>query len=82
MGTRIVPKSKGKPLPLIEKALDSISWQNLAAAYPELADAIDQSIAAGATPDEIYRSILERTDRESLAKWGSNAAAHLARAEE
>jgi len=64
----IVKKSNLKDLPALGRALNAESWSWLETNQPELAVAIETEVARGATPAEIKRFVMMRTDRYELAQ--------------
>lgn len=73
--------TKPKDLAGIGKALNEISFAWLSDNRPTLADAIEVAVGRGATPVEIRRFILARTERRELALRCEQAARWLAEAE-
>lgn len=68
---------KAQNLSVIGSALDEISWQWLNDNHPRLAEAIEVEVARGATPDNIRRYVVQRTQRIELALRCEQAALHL-----
>lgn len=67
-----------KDLPRIDEAIDEESWEWLQDNVPTLATAVRKEVASGASPDEIQRHIMRRTQRAALALRCQQAARHLA----
>lgn len=63
-------------------AINQESYEWLTDNLPELADAVQTEVNAGATPDEIRRFALLKTQRPALAMRLQQAAAYLAAARE
>lgn len=63
----------GRLAPITE-ALDGIGYQWLADNHPELAEAIETAVAAGAGPREIRRHVMAQTGRQELALRCEQAA--------
>ena len=66
-----------KTLPALARALNGESWNWLETNQPELAAAIEVEVGRGATPSEIKRFVMLRTDRYELALRCELAAAWL-----
>ena len=60
-------------------ALDQISYEWLAEAHPDLAEAIESEVSQGATPERIKHFVLRHTQRLELALRCEQAARHMAR---
>ena len=65
----------------LAKVLDAESYEWLAAHHPTIADAVEASVGAGATPAEIRLFVLRQTGRIEIALRCEAAARHVGRAE-
>lgn len=70
-----------RDLPRIDTAINEESWEWLQDNVPTLATAVQKEVTAGASPSEIQRHVMRRTQRAALALRCQQAAAHLAEAE-
>ena len=61
----------------LEKAVNAESYEWLQDNYPDLARALESEVNRGATPKEIRRYIMEKTERAGIARRLEQAAAHL-----
>ncbi len=66
-----------KPMEVLDKALDAISYDWLMSQHPQLAEAIEAEVNRGATPDQIKRAVMLRTQRVELALRCQQAARYL-----
>lgn len=66
-----------KDLTAIGKALNEISWQWLNDVHPRLAEAIEVEMDRGATPANIRRYVMDKTQRFELALRCEQGAAWL-----
>ena len=64
-------------LKAIGRALDEISWYWLSDSYPGLAEAIQSEADRGASPDQVRRYVMQRTQRLELALRCEQAARWL-----
>ena len=67
-----------RQLPKLRAALAAQSWQWLVDELPDVADALQDEIRAGATADDVRRFTMRYTGRAALAARVEQAAAHLA----
>lgn len=70
-----------RELPRIDDAINAESWEWLQDNIPTLATAVQKELSSGATPAEIQRHIMRRTQRAALALRCQQAAAYLQGAE-
>ena len=73
--------TKPKDLARIGAALDEISFAWLSDNRPTLAEAIEIEVERGATPVQIRRFVMSKTQRIELALRCEQAARHLAEGE-
>jgi hypothetical protein len=67
----------------LARELDAESYRWLADTHPSIAEAVEQAISKGASPEAIRRFVLERvgSDRHLLATRCESAARHMATVE-
>jgi len=68
-----------KPMEALGVALDAASFDWMVEQYPDIAAAIEQSLARGATPAQVKRFVLAKTGRLELALRCEQCARHAAR---
>lgn len=66
-----------RELPRLTAALNRQSWEYLQLELPDVAEALREEVAAGATADELRRFTMRHTGRVALAARVEQAAAHL-----
>lgn len=66
-----------RELPRLTAALNRQSWEYLQLELPDVAEALREEVAAGATADELRRFTMRYTGRAPLAARVEQAAAHL-----
>ena len=69
--------SKTQDLTPIASALNEMSWQWLNDNCPALAEALAVTVGRGATPEEVRRFVMARTERRELALRCEQAARWL-----
>ena len=69
--------AKPKDLAILGAALNELSWQWLNDNCPNLAEALTIAVERGATPVEVRRFVMHRTERRELALRCEQAARHL-----
>jgi hypothetical protein len=73
---------KKAALAAVGEAFNEASYEDMAAAYPGLTDAIEQAVADGVSPKDIRKYAQRITDRPGMAKWCERVARHLQGADE
>lgn len=68
--------SKAEALTALEVAAGRSSWENMVESHPDIATAIEDAVAAGATADEVYRTLRTNHDAE-FCKWCRTVARFL-----
>ena len=68
-----------KQMTKLQQALDESAWMHLAQERPELAQAIEAELSAGASPEDVQRFVMKATGQPRLAQQLEQAARHLAR---
>ena len=70
-----------KDLVAIGSALDEMSWCWISDSYPALAEALKSEADRGASPDQVRRYVMQKTQRlelalryEQAARWLTHAA--------
>jgi hypothetical protein len=71
-----------KPMESLGVALDAASFDWMVEQYPDIAAAIEQSLARGATPGQVKRFVLAHTGRLELALRCEQCARAALRAKE
>ena len=66
-----------REMPTLEAAINKESYEWLLDNAEGYATAVDHEVAAGATPDQVYRFVVSRTGRIEIALRCKQAAAHL-----
>lgn len=56
-----------KKLTKLSDALDEQSYEWMLSAHPQILDAIESEVAAGATPEAIRRFVMRQTGRAEIA---------------
>jgi len=74
--------AKRETLKTLEAALDAASYEWLVSNLPDVAQAVEFEVAAGATPGELRTMVLRHTGRLELALRIEQAARWLSFAEE
>lgn len=69
--------NKQDKLSCIGEALDEISWQWMNDTHPALAEAIQTATDEGCKPAEVYRYVVQQTQRVELALRCEQAARFL-----
>lgn len=70
-------KQPTDPFEALGIALDAESWNWLSETLPEIATAVQNAMAGGASPEDIRRFVTGRTQRSDLARRCEQAARHL-----
>lgn len=67
---------KADALAALETAAGLSSWESMVESHPEIATAIEGAIAAGATSDDVYRT-LRKDHGVEFCKWCRTVARYL-----
>lgn len=65
------------PMQALERALDQESLTWLLTQHPNIAEAIENAVCNGATPEDIKRAVIRHTQRDDLARRCEQAARAL-----
>lgn len=66
-----------RPMEALEQALDAESLTWLLTQHPAIAEAIENAVRSGATPEDIKRAVIRHTQRSELAMRCQQAARAL-----
>lgn len=66
-----------RPMEQLEQALDDESLTWLLTQHPNIAEAIENAVRGGATPEDIKRAVIRHTQRDDLARRCEQAARAL-----
>lgn len=66
-----------KPMEALERALDQESLTWLLTQHPAIAEAIENTVRSGATPEDVKRAVIRHTQRFELAARCQQAARAL-----
>jgi hypothetical protein len=66
-----------RAMPALEEALNEQSWEWLQREAPNVAAAVATEVRSGASPADIRRQVMRRTQRDKLAARCEQAALYL-----
>lgn len=69
-------KEKEAALRQLDAAAGQSSYDNMLEAYPDIADAIEGAIGAGATAEDVYRTLRVNHDVD-FCRWARTVARYL-----
>jgi len=67
---------KAEALQRLEAAAGQSSWENMVESHPDIATAIENAVAAGASSDDVYRTLRSNHDPD-FCRWCRTVARFL-----